>query len=61
MSRNRKYGRRSFVAPGAARPVAANRILWMVVGRAINLRDLEEYLALIIEERLPTIEACVAG
>lgn len=60
MSHNRKYGRRSFVAPGAARPVAANRLLWMV-GRAINLRDLEEYLALIIEERLPTIEAYVAG
>lgn len=33
---------------------AANRLLWTVVGRIFNPRDLPDYIALIVEERSPT-------
>jgi hypothetical protein len=46
----------SFVAREAARDEPANRILQTVVGRVFNPRDLEGYIALIVEERKPTAE-----
>jgi hypothetical protein len=41
----------------------ANRLLWSVVGRVFNPRDLPDYIVLIVEERspLPAETSFVAG
>lgn len=55
------------VAPGVLagldRSDPLNRHLWAVVGRVFNPRDLSGYIALIVEERIPTAAeaALVAG
>jgi hypothetical protein len=41
------------VPQGLDRHDASNRIIWTVVGRVFNPRDLENYVALIVEERQP--------
>jgi hypothetical protein len=43
----------SGVLQGLDRSDPANRRLWCVVGRVFNPRDLEDYVALVVEERPP--------
>lgn len=42
------------VRSGLARDELGNRRLLTVVGRVFNPRDLKDYVALIVEERVPT-------
>jgi hypothetical protein len=41
------------VPQGLNRHDASNRVIWTVVGRVFNPRDLENYVAIIVEERRP--------
>lgn len=41
------------VSQGLDRHDPSNRELWIVVGRVFNPRDLNDYVALIVEERAP--------
>ena len=44
------------VAQGLDRQDPANRRMWTVLGRIFNPRDLENYVALIVDEHTPTKE-----
>jgi hypothetical protein len=46
------------VPQGSDRREPSNRIIWTVVGRVFNPRDLEDYVALIVEERRPQEIEC---
>jgi len=41
------------VPQGLDRREPSNRIIWTVVGRVFNPRDLEDYVALVVEKRRP--------
>lgn len=46
------------VLQGLDRHDPKNRSVWNVVGRVFNPRDMEDYVALIVEERVPNPHEC---